>query len=101
MFVVGINVSGILLRRSKAMGYAAEESEFDSETEQKCCLQHAEDASEARHLPLSGSQFMNVWSHNSTHRMSALSPTLIKLRNIIFVALFNFTSAHLSSVSFQ
>jgi hypothetical protein len=82
------------------MGCAAEESEFDSETEQTFSLQHAADVSEARHLPLSSPQFMNVWSHNSTHLMSALRPALIKLRNIIFVALFNVMSAHLSPVSF-
>jgi hypothetical protein len=100
MIVTGINVSGTFLHRSKAMGCVAEKSEFDSKTEQTFSLQHAAGASEARHLPLSSAQFMNVWSHNSTHRMSALRPAFIKLRNIIFVALFNVTSAHLSPVNF-
>jgi hypothetical protein len=84
-----INVSDILLPESKAMDCAAEESEFDSITEQTFPLQHSADASEARHLPLPSAEFQNVSSHNSTYPMSALRSALFKLRNIIIVPLFN------------
>jgi hypothetical protein len=91
IYVLGINVSGILLRRERGITLGLLSSRH--------FLPKIQTGSEARYSPSSNAEFKNEESHISIHRMSSLHRALIKLRDIIIVPLFNVTSAYFSPFS--